>query len=108
MIDKKYSRGRFLPFATIRRNKQAAPAMELLQIKVIRRPNLFIAHHATKFPGICIAPDIAKLMKISPPTSPMYCDMPNKPIPQTIQLKKIERDLTLMLGVRNKSKNEAL
>lgn len=90
------------------KNKQATPAIELLQIRVIRRPNLVIAHHATKFPGICIAPDTAKLMKISPPTWPMYCDMPNRPIPQTIQLKKIERDFVRMFGVRSRSKNEAL
>jgi len=90
------------------KNKQATPLIELLQIKVIRRPNVFIAHHATKLPGICMAPDTAKLMKMSPPTWPIYCDMPNKPIPQTIQLKKIESDFTRMFGVRNKSKNEAL
>lgn len=90
------------------KNRQDTPVIELLQIRVTRRPNLFIAHHATKFPGICMAPDTAKLIKMSPPTWPMYCDMPNRPIPQTIQLKKIDKDFTRMLGVRNRSRNEAL
>lgn len=88
--------------------RAATPAIELLQIKVILLPSLFIAHQATKFPGICMAPETVKFMNIFPPTCPIYWDIPNNPIPQTIQLKKIDSDFILMLGVRNRSKNDAL